>query len=900
MKTQAIRNLLTGLLAYQAGLVSREQLVTAIRVWVDNKEREVGEILREQKAIGTEVQELLVALAAKQVQSHEGEPEKSLNALTSISDSLVQSLNEIDDVDLNQTLALAATLPTGSAPGRDHSTATSQQSSSPSVARFSVIRPHAKGGLGEVFVAYDHELNRQVALKEIQGKYSFDDDSRLRFMQEAEITGGLEHPGIVPVYGLGTYADGRPFYAMRFIKGVSLGEAASKFHSKDSPSKAGDYLGIEFRQLLRRFVDVCFSIEYAHARGVLHRDLKPGNIMLGKYGETLVVDWGLAKPMHRTAESEATNSGEETLRPASGDSANTRMGQALGTPAYMSPEAAAGRLEELGVASDVYCLGATLYHLLTGSAPYGRKGSDTLEAVKLGKFPPPRETNTGIPRALEAICLKAMQHVPAQRYASAKLLAEEVELWLAGEPVSAYAEPLSTRISRFARRHKTIVSSVAIAGTLTLVGAIGYSSLLAKKNQQLLAANEQIIAQEVLAQQNAKTARDVALNITEIAEGKLSSFQGQEGFREDLMDRAYALFSQSHSQQPDDTQIAWELARVSRLHGNLKIYLKKRDEARLLLEESLQLQTRLNRSDKKSRDYLAETYRDYGSWGKSSGNLESAADSFAKASVILDELLADAPDDENLLRTSASIEMERVGLYLNLLNHDAALASATRCEETYVAFASSPSARDLDYVVAMLASSRKGQALALLGRLDEARSVYEAAIERGRTWLERSASVDLRYAFARTLLYFGTDLTKQTTIPDDAETLIDEATSRFQILVDTRKSDTYRYYVACADRTQAIIAHSQGDLESATEKLEKSIAAFDAIVANTPSANYHAALAEALITKVSFLKSANDVQQAKLACEQAVEHQRQSVALNPDGLLGRQDLIDYERQLAAF
>src|SRR5262249_51982501 len=138
--------------------------------------------------------------------------------------------------------------------------------------RFRILRPYARGGLGEVYVARDQELHREVALKEIQQCHADDPNSRARFLLEAEVTGGLEHPGIVPVYGLGTYADGRPFYAMRFIKGGSLKEAIKGFHN-DSRGGTTDFSSLEFRKLIGRFIDVCNAIEYAHSRGVLHRDL---------------------------------------------------------------------------------------------------------------------------------------------------------------------------------------------------------------------------------------------------------------------------------------------------------------------------------------------------------------------------------------------------------------------------------------------------------------------------------------------------------------------------------------------------------------------------------------------------------------------------------------------------
>src|SRR5262249_3847659 len=144
--------------------------------------------------------------------------------------------------------------------------------------RFRVLRPHAEGGLGAVFVALDAELHREVALKQTLDQHADDPISRQRFLLEAEITGGLEHPGIVPVYGLGAYGDGRPYYAMRFIMGDSLKEAIDGFHSDAGLKNDSGLRSLEFRKLLRRFVDVCNAIAYAHSRGVLHRDLKPGNV----------------------------------------------------------------------------------------------------------------------------------------------------------------------------------------------------------------------------------------------------------------------------------------------------------------------------------------------------------------------------------------------------------------------------------------------------------------------------------------------------------------------------------------------------------------------------------------------------------------------------------------------
>ncbi len=308
--------------------------------------------------------------------------------------------------------------------------------------RFRVLRPYASGGLGTVFVALDAALNREVALKQILPKHADDPESRRRFLIEAEITGRLEHPGIVPVYGLGTDDGGRPYYAMRFIKGDSLKEAIERFHADPTLKNDLGRRSLELRSLLRRFTDLCNTIEYAHSRRVLHRDIKPANVIVGKHGETLVVDWGLAKPLGGKSEPRPEGEGdgaERSLMPSSGSgSAETLPGSALGTPAYMSPEQAAGELDQLGPRSDVYSLGATLYCLLTGKPPFEGDVGEVLRKVKNGEFPRPRQLDARIDPALEAICLKAMATRPFDRYPSALALKDDIERWAADEPVAVY------------------------------------------------------------------------------------------------------------------------------------------------------------------------------------------------------------------------------------------------------------------------------------------------------------------------------------------------------------------------------------------------------------------------------------------------------------------------------
>src|SRR5262249_17599651 len=210
--------------------------------------------------------------------------------------------------------------------------------------------------------------------------------------------------GIVPVYGLGTHPDGRPYYAMRFIRGDSLKQSIAAFHADNALRADPGRRALGLLKLLRRFLAVCDAIDYAHSRGVRRRDRQPTNGVRGKQGETLVVDWGLAKALGRTEREVASD--ERLLVPSlSSGSSETLPGSALGTPRYMSPEQAGGRLDRLGPRSDVYSLGATLYSLLTGRAPVEDDDvGAVLREVQRGDFAPPRRLDPAIDPALEAVC----------------------------------------------------------------------------------------------------------------------------------------------------------------------------------------------------------------------------------------------------------------------------------------------------------------------------------------------------------------------------------------------------------------------------------------------------------------------------------------------------------------
>lgn len=472
------RDLLFALLALQNGIVSRDALLDALAEWLLESKRPLGQILIDRKSLSAAnfqfLNQLVDGCAVSEVNVPApggAEPEASA--------------------------VMAALLPTGQG---DVPLAAAKDAASNGVHqlsgdRYEVRRPYARGGLGQVSVAMDLELNREVAVKELLDHAAGSSEARARFLREAEVTSQLEHPGVVPVYGLGIGAKGRPYYAMRLIKGTTLQQAIDLLNSKDNRENAERRR--QYRELLRRFIAVCETMAFAHSRGVIHRDLKPLNIMLGDYGETLIVDWGLAKTVGSgqwAVSSEEKKSNEmdtpsEPRRAADGTLSNaqlTQAGQILGTPSYMSPEQAAGQWEQLGPASDIFSLGAILYAILTGRPPFVGDRAAMMEQSRAGTWIPARQINANAPLALDAVCRKAMAFDPARRYSSAKDLAAELDRWLGDEPVTAWREPILVRLGRWARRRRGWVAAASALLLTSVVGlAIGLFAVDRERRQTL-------------------------------------------------------------------------------------------------------------------------------------------------------------------------------------------------------------------------------------------------------------------------------------------------------------------------------------------------------------------------------------------------------------------------------
>lgn len=802
------RDLLFGTLALQVGLIDEAQFLRACRAWLARQESSLAEILAEAGEIRP----------------------ADASAVRRLAES-----RSADDPDLEVRRALEAL---GDPPFDPTETQIPEVESSEPVPgdpnsreRYTLTQLHAQGGLGKVWLAWDDSLGREVALKELRPERAEHPGIGARFLQEARVTGQLEHPNIVPVYELSRGGPSSPpFYAMRFVKGRTLAEAIRAYHRDRREGKAGP---LEFRELLNALVAVGNAVAFAHARGVIHRDLKPQNVVLGDYGEVVVLDWGLAKRLGE-AEPSATEFPSAVSCPGGSASSGTSTleGQALGTPAYMPPEQAAGLAGGVDRRSDVYGLGAVLYEVLTGRPPFTDVDTaGVLRRVREQPPPWPRSVCPSADPALEAVCLKALEKAPGARYDSAPEFSAELQRWLAGEPVLAYAEPIPARVRRWVARHRTPVTAGVAAGTVALVALVVATVLLASSRNGERQARWQVekhrrlaVAQEAKAVENLATARRVVDRyLTIISESELLTRPGLQPLREQLLREGMQYYSKFAAEHAEDPTLQADLAAARLRLGRITEEIGSKAEALDHYRKAREVLGELSEAlpdDPGRLASLADCQNRLGNLEEAMGQTEEALASLQAAQGLASRLTWRFPSDARHRARLAGIENNLGNVQRAAGQTAEALASYRRAREEFGLLALATSEADeavTGYRASVAGTDQNiGVLLREIGQLDEALVSLERATDLRRELASERPSDRLRRELAQGLNQLG--LThRELGRPDDALASHAEALAIQETLAAANPA------VTDYQRDLAVSLVNLGDLASASGRVEQAI-----------------------------------------------------------------------------
>jgi serine/threonine protein kinase len=620
-------------------------------------------------------------------------------------------------------------------------------------------REIARGGMGRIVAAHDQRLGRAVALKELIDPVA---EQRGRFQREALITARLQHPGIVPVYEAGRWPTGDPFFAMKLVSGRPLDRVI------------GEAGTLEARlALLPRIAAATDAIAYAHSQRIVHRDLKPANILIGEFGETVVIDWGLAKNLDEADAPESLRPAARRAKPESPPrpsdhtaSTLTIAGAVMGTPAYMAPEQARG--EAVDQRADVFALGAMLYHLLAGAPPYNaRTATEVIAAAAKGKVRPLAERERGAPTDLVAIVERAMARDPAARYADAGELATELRRFLTGQLVSAHRYTAGERLGRFVRRHRAAVM-------IAVVAAIGFAAGGTFAVRRIMHERDVADHERQLSDTRRRAAErlidtmlsDVKERLQQIGRVDVLASLGSE-----IRTYYSALASVPGGMAPDDID---RMATAIDLLGSAEREAGKLDQALATWTEARATLARIvagrtGEPARFERRLIARLDFELGTIHQQRGATDEAVRHYTTAQRELDALLAEVPTDRSALLSAAEIRDRFGDLLRSQGKVDQALEAYREAKAERERAAATPGGRSQDTVLALSTSHHKiGSALQIRGASAAALDEYRAAHElRAGLFEAQRDSVELQNKLLEIELPLG-DLQRQLGDPTSA------------------------------------------------------------------------------------------------------------------------------------
>ena len=689
------KNLLFALIAYQNGYITMEQFFEAAAVWNKEPQRELGEILVEKKFL-EEVERFNIQGIVEDRLRRQGGIDNTLSFV--LENGSVPEGQPLPEDWKGKIDAITKVIRDKKPPSPPNF---STPEANPGIHRYIIRKMLGKGGQGYVWEAIDTELNRRVAIKNIVPDLSSDPLHQELLIDEARKTGKLGHPGVPPVFDIGKDDDGKPFFTMQLISGEKLSERYKTL--KHESISQSDFLN-QIRPVLRHLIAACNTVEFAFDNeAVLHRDLKPDNIMVNRHGETVVMDWGMGKII--TDPSQLPEPASSVLfipmSPGSGSQERTSVGTIKGTVTYKSPEQARAENDRLDHRTDVYGLGAILYWILTGQAPHTKKA---LPDIQKNRFPAPSQVRPtlSIPRELEAICLKAMASQPEDRYQKAGQMAADLENFIAGEPVVALPENFVRRTERFLRKHARAVIASLLGLTLAVLGLTlanviisGQKKEIARQNRKLVENEEELNSQlekiQKLVKDLTASRRVASATLEEVVgslfDDRLSQVPGANEIRIGLLTDIATKIETYLVDNPDDTELKLDLIRLLTRLAKLEGENNKTQEATKHWQRADELlKETKDKSEQVFKDNWINTFCDKSYYHSShllDQELVDEADRLiAEAYVIADQyrtsVQGDKQETKEFAPTYARLYRQRASIFARLENWAQALDETTK------------------------------------------------------------------------------------------------------------------------------------------------------------------------------------------------------------------------------